>query len=205
MNTPQVNGCEYINIQKGDCNSEGFFSSNTAYFETFTAYILLVSYMTTQEWVTLKDDPYVFRLCVQPKDIALSKLFNDKINFLNKCALAPVQSWQNSQTTLKTSSSLWPTQPKMFIKTCFPTLWQTMFQKYHPDHINTACIMHMFLLWVNSRNHHLCRITLFLRIFWEVRREWPPHSVFFLLEDVLVIFLIITQVEKLDLILLLTF
>lgn len=72
MNTPQVNGCEYINIQKGDCNSEGFFGSNTAYFETFTTYILLVSYMTAQEWDTLKDK------CVQPKDIALSKLFNDK-------------------------------------------------------------------------------------------------------------------------------
>lgn len=155
--------------------------------------------MTTQEWVTLKDK------CIQPKDITLSKSFNDKRNFLNKRALAPVQSWQNSQTSLKTSSSLQPTQPKLCIKTCFLTLWQTMFQKYHPDHIGTAWIIHIFLLSVNSRNHHLCRITLFRRIFEEVGREWPPHSVFFLLEDVLVIFLIITQVEKLDLILLLTF
>lgn len=199
MNTPQVNGCEYINIQKGDCNSEGFFSSNTAYFETFTAYILLMSYMTTQEWVNLKDR------CVQPKGIALSKLFNHKRNFLNKRALAPVQSWQNSQTTLKTSSSLWPTQPKLFIKTCFPTLWQTMFHKYHPDQIGTACIMHILLLSVNSLNHHLCRITLFLRILRKWEENGPCILCSSLLEDVLVIFLIITQVEKLDLFLLLTF
>lgn len=80
-----------------------------------------------------------------------------------------------------------------------------MFQKYHPDHIGTACTMYIFLLSVNPLNHHLCRITLFLRIFEKVRGESPLHSVFFLLEDALVIFLIITRVEKLDLMWLLTF